>query len=60
MSKLEAGGQRKETLKDFTAVDMESGVLRRGRPGKVQVVRAFVEGRRKESAIIKLGGSLLT
>ena len=31
MSKLEAGGQRKETLKDFTSVDMESGVLRRGK-----------------------------
>ena len=55
MSKLEPGGKRRETLKHFTAVDMESGLLRRGRPGKVQVVRAFVEGGRKESAIIKLG-----
>ena len=34
---------------------MESGLLRRARPGKVQVVRAFVEGGGKESAIIKLG-----
>ena len=34
---------------------MESGLLRRAGPGKVQVVRAFVEGGRKESAIIKLG-----
>ena len=60
MSKLEGGGRRKETLKHFTAVDMESGVLRRIRPWKVQVVRAFGEGRRKESAVIKLGGLLLT
>ena len=60
MSKLEVVGRRKETLKHFTAVDMESAVLRRGRRGKVQVVRAFIEGRRKESAIIKLGGLLLT
>ena len=55
MSKLEPGGKRRETLKHFTAVDMESGLLRRAGPGKVQVVRAFVDDRRKESAIIKLG-----
>ena len=43
MSKLELRPEQRGYMLDFTAIDMESGVLRMTRHGRVKVVRAFAD-----------------
>ena len=55
MSKLELRPEQRGYLQDFTAVDMESGVLRMTRPGRVKVVRAFADACQENQSTKKQG-----